>query len=140
MNQFVGIGRLTRDPQLRYTTNGTPVGGFTIAVDRDYKNQQGERETDFIDVVVWRGLAENVANYLGKGRLVAVKGRLQIRTYESNDGTKRKVAEIVAESVEFLDRPKNGAKGSENQAGASAQAPAQATAEPSQEEMDEVPF
>lgn len=106
LNRIVLIGRLTRDPELRYTTSGTPVGNFSLAVDRSFSNQQGNRETDFIDIVVWRKLAETVSNHLTKGRLVAVQGRLQIRSYETQDGQKRKAAEVVADQVTFLDRPK----------------------------------
>src|SRR5690606_11384092 len=86
LNSIVLIGRLVRDPELRYTPSGVAVGGFTLAVDRPFTNQQGERETDFIDIVVWRRLAETCANHLSKGRLVAVRGRLQVRTYETQDG------------------------------------------------------
>ncbi|HHT72021.1 MAG: single-stranded DNA-binding protein [bacterium] len=106
LNKVILIGRLTRDPELRYTASGIPVGRFTLAVDRSFTNQQGERETDFIDIVVWRKLAEVCANNLGKGRLVAVEGRLQIRSYETQDGQKRRVAEVVADNVRFLDWPK----------------------------------
>lgn len=105
LNVVVLIGRLVRDPELRYTPNGVAVANFTIAVDRPFTNQQGERETDFIDCVVWRRLAETVAQHLQKGRLVAVNGRLQIRSYETNDGQRRRVAEVVADDVRFLDRP-----------------------------------
>lgn len=79
LNRIVLIGRLTRDPELRYTPNGVAVATFTLAVDRQFTNSQGERETDFINIVTWRGLAENCANYLKKGRLAAADGRLQIR-------------------------------------------------------------
>jgi single-strand DNA-binding protein len=117
LNTVVLIGRLTRDPDLRYTPGGTAVAGFTLAVDRPFTNQQGERETDFIDIVCWRQLAEQVANHLGKGRLVAVEGRLQVRSYETQDGQRRKVAEVVANTVRFLDSPRRasqagGAEGS----------------------------
>jgi len=105
LNQVVLIGRLTRDPELRYTPgNGVPVATFTLAVDRPFANQQGEREADFVNIVTWRKLAENCANYLQKGSLAAVTGRLQIRSYEDSQGIKRKVAEVVADNVRFLDR------------------------------------
>ena len=103
MNHIVTIGRLTKDPELRYTPNGVAVGSFTVAVDRPINNDNGEREADFIPVVVWQKLAENCANHLKKGRLVAVEGRLQIRSYDTQDGQKRRVAEIVASEVKFLD-------------------------------------
>ena len=111
LNRIVVIGRLTRDPELRSTSNGTPVATFTVAVDRNFSNNRGEKETDFIPVVVWRGLAETCGRYLSKGKMVAVEGRLQIRTYEANDGGKRTVAEIVADNVQFLS-PKDGGSGS----------------------------
>lgn len=104
LNRIVLIGRLTRDPELRYTQNGVAVASFTLAVNRNYKNAQGEQEADFIDIVVWRGQAEVCANHLSKGRLVAVEGRLQIRSYETPDGQRRKVAEVVAEAVRFLEK------------------------------------
>lgn len=105
LNRVILIGRLTRDPELRYTPSGVPVAHFSLAVDRTFTNQQGERETDFIDIVVWRKLAETVANHLTKGRLAAVQGRLQVRSYETQDGQKRRVWEVVGDQVAFLDRP-----------------------------------
>ncbi|EKP94787.1 single-stranded DNA-binding protein [Thermaerobacter subterraneus] len=108
LNVVVLIGRLVRDPELRYTPSGVAVGGFTLAVDRPFANQQGEREADFIDIVVWRKLAETCANHLSKGRLVAVRGRLQVRSYETQDGQRRRVAEVVADDVRFLDRGPGG--------------------------------
>lgn len=110
LNRIVLIGRLVADPQLRYTQNGTAVANFRLAVDRPFTNQQGERETDFIDVVVWRKLAEVCANNLGKGRLVGVDGRLQIREYEY-EGQRRRQAEVVADNVQFLDWPADGSRG-----------------------------
>ncbi len=107
LNKIILIGRLTRDPEPRYTTSGVAVTRFTIAVDRPYTNRQGERETDFIDIVTWQKLAETVANNLSKGRLVAVEGRLQIRSYDDNQGIRRKAAEVIAENVRFLDWPKD---------------------------------
>ena len=105
LNQVVLIGRLTQDPELRYTPgNGVPVSTFTLAVNRNFTNQQGEREADFINIVTWRKLAENCANYLKKGSLAAVTGRLQIRSFDDSQGVRRKVAEIVADDVRFLDR------------------------------------
>ncbi len=106
LNRIVLIGRLTADPGLRYTQTGKAVARFTLAVERP-KKADGTHETDFLDVVAWDKLAEICANNLGKGRLVAVEGRLQIRSYEAHDGTKRKAAEVVAETVQFLDRPKD---------------------------------
>ncbi len=109
LNRVILIGRLTRDPELRYTPSGVAVASFTLAVDRPFTNQQGQRETDFIRIVVWRKLAEVCANNLGKGRMVAVDGRLQVRSYEAQDGSKRQAAEVVAETVRFLDWPREGA-------------------------------
>ncbi len=107
LNQVVLIGRLTHDPELRYTAgSGVPVATFSIAVDRPFTNQQGEREADFIKIVTWRKQAENCANYLKKGSLCAVSGRLQIRSFDDSQGVRRKVAEVVANDVRFLDRPR----------------------------------
>ena len=105
-NRIVLIGRLTRDPELRYLPSRAPVAGFTLAVDRPFKNQAGERETDFVTITTWRKLAEQASRYLDKGRLVAVEGRLQIRSYETQDGQRRKVAEVVADGIRFLDSGK----------------------------------
>ncbi len=116
LNQVVLIGRLTRDPELRYTPgNGVPVATFDIAVDRPFKNQQGEREADFIPIVTWRKLAETCANYMRKGKLVAVTGRLQIRSYEDKEGIRRKVAEIVADQVRFLEPKGSGGQSSSSE-------------------------
>ncbi len=102
LNRIILIGRLTQDPELRYTKSGIAVASFTLAVDRKYKNAEGERETDFIDIVVWRQQAEHCSNYLAKGKLCAVEGTLQIRSYEAKDGTRRRAAEVVADDVRFL--------------------------------------
>lgn len=107
MNKVVLIGRLTRDPELRYTAGGgVAVTTFTLAVDRPFTNQQGEREADFIKIVTWRKLAEVCANNLNKGRLVGVSGRLQVRSYDTQEGLRRWVTEVVADEVKFLDKPK----------------------------------
>ncbi len=103
LNRVVLIGRLTKDPELRYTSNGTAVATFTLAVDRNYTNQQGERQADFLNIVVWRQLAELCANYLKKGRLTAVEGSVQTRNYENQEGRKVYVTEIVADNVRFLE-------------------------------------
>lgn len=102
MNKVFLIGRLTRDPELRYTGNNTPVASFTLAVNRTYTSQSGEREADFINIVVWRKQAENIKNYLFQGSQVAVDGRIQTRSYDDNNGQKRYVTEVVADNVEFL--------------------------------------
>ena len=112
LNQVVLIGRLTRDPELRYTAgSGVAVASFTLAVDRPFTNQQGEREADFVNIVTWRKLAENCASYLKKGSLAAVTGRLQIRSYDDSQGIRRKAAEVVADNVRFLDRGKSSQTG-----------------------------
>lgn len=103
LNRVILIGRLTKDPDLRYTPSGVAVAQFTLAVNRDYTNQQGERGADFINIVTWRQLAENCANYLRKGRLAAVEGRLQVRNYDNNEGKKVYVTEVVADNVRFLE-------------------------------------
>lgn len=108
LNRIILIGRLTRDPELKHTGSGYAVANFTLAVDKPYVGQDGERGADFIDIVVWRKLAETCANHLAKGRLVAVEGALQIRSYQAQDGTNRRVAEVVADNVRFLDRAKEG--------------------------------
>lgn len=111
MNRVILIGRLVADPELRYTQTGIAVTNFRIAVDRPFTNRDGERETDFIDIVTWRKLAEICAHNLNKGRLVAVDGRLQIRSYDDAQGVRRRVAEVVADQVQFLDRPRDAAGG-----------------------------
>jgi single-strand DNA-binding protein len=110
MNRVVLVGRLTKDPELRYTPNGVPVATFTLAVNRTFTNQQGEREADFINCVIWRKPAENVANFLKKGSLAGVDGRIQTRSYEGQDGKRVYVTEVQAESVQFLE-PRNSNKG-----------------------------
>lgn len=102
MNKVFLIGRLTRDPELRYTGSNIPVATFSLAVNRTYTNQAGEREADFINIVVWRKQAENVKNYLAQGSQVAIDGRIQTRTYDGEDGKKRYVTEVIADNVEFL--------------------------------------
>lgn len=133
LNRIILIGRLVADPTLRYTQSGIAVATFTLAVDRAFANQQGEREADFIDIVVWRRLAETCANHLFKGRLVAVEGRLQIRSYDDQNGIRRKAAEIIADNVRFLDRASDGGgQQSESSHGQTAFEP-----EP---DFDDVPF
>jgi len=110
MNRVVLVGRLTKDPDLRYTPNGVPVATFTLAVNRPFSSQAGEREADFINCVVWRKPAENVANFLKKGSLAGVDGRIQTRNYEGQDGKRVYVTEVQAESVQFLE-PKSSSGG-----------------------------
>ena len=110
LNKIILMGRLTRDPELRRTQSGTAVASFTLAVDRDYKPQDGERETDFIDIVAWRGTGEFVSKYFTKGRMAVVEGRLQVRDWTDKDGNKRRSTEVVADNVYFGDskRPESG--------------------------------
>ena len=103
LNKIVLMGRLSRDPELRRTQSGTAVASFTLAVDRDYKPQDGERETDFIDIVAWRGTAEFVSKYFTKGRMAVVEGRLQVRDWKDKDGAKRRSTEAIADNVYFVD-------------------------------------
>jgi len=103
LNKILLMGRLVRDPELRHTGSGTAVASFTLAVDRDYKTQSGEKETDFIDIVAWRSTAEFVSKYFIKGRMAVVEGRLQIRDWTDKDGGRRRSAEVVADNVYFGD-------------------------------------
>lgn len=103
MNKVFLIGRLTRDPELRYTGSNVAVATFSLAVNRPFTNQAGEREADFINIVVWRKQAENVKNYLTQGSQIAVDGRIQTRSYDGEDGKKRYVTEVIADNVQFLD-------------------------------------
>jgi single-strand DNA-binding protein len=113
LNRIVLIGRLTHDPELKFIPSGTAMAQFSIAVDRRFPNKDGEREADFIRIVVWAKLAETCSKHLVKGRLIALEGRLQIRSYEQ-DGQKRTIAEVVAETVQFLDRAKGGQEKQQN--------------------------
>ena len=127
LNQVVLIGNLTRDPELRYTPDGTPVTSFTVAVNRPFVNRQGEREADFVPIVVWRKRAETCSEYLMKGSQVAVEGRLQVRNYEDKDGIRKWVTEVVARRVDFLQRLKK-------------QFPSQISEEETHNEIDRVPL
>lgn len=145
MNKVVLIGRLTRDPELRYTGNNTAVATFSIAVNRTFQNQQGEREADFINIVVWRKQAENVKNFLTQGSQVAIDGRIQTRSYDDNNGQKRYVTEVVADNVEFLGS--KGSSGNSNNMNSSASSKAEPTPydfgdapEPKGTDIDSNPF
>ncbi len=109
LNKIFIMGRLTRDPELRRTQSGTAVTSFTLAVDRDFKSQSGEKETDFIDVVAWRSTAEFAAKYFTKGRMAIVEGRLQIRPWTDKDGNNRRSAEVVADNIYFGDSKRDSA-------------------------------
>lgn len=140
MNVVVLIGRMVVDPELKYTPSGVAVCSFRIAVDRRFKSESGEKEADFIDIVAWRQSAEFVANYLGKGRLVAVHGRIQTRSWVQQDGQKRYKTEIVAENIQGLDWPKDSqAREAATKAGAEFQSAAPAAAN-SESDMDYDPF
>lgn len=108
LNRVILIGRLTKDPELRYTPQGVAVAQFTLAVDRGFSSNREEREADFIPIVVWRQLAETCANYLRKGRLAAVEGRIQVRNYDNNEGRRVYVTEVIADNVRFLESNREG--------------------------------
>lgn len=113
LNRIVIMGRLTKNPELRHTQNGTAVASFTLAVDRDFKDKQtGERGTDFIDVVAWRGSAEFVSKHFSKGRMAVVEGRLQLRDWTDKEGNKRRTAEVVAENIYFGEPKRDDSGGS----------------------------
>lgn len=116
MNKILLMGRLKKDPELRYTQGGTAVASFTLAVNRSFANQNGEREADFINCVAWQKAAEFVANYFKKGQQMALEGRLQVRSYDDNNGQRRWVTEVVTEKVEFVGS-KNGGNSNSNGAG-----------------------
>ncbi len=111
LNKIFIMGRLTRDPELRRTQNGTAVTSFTLAVDRDFKNLDGTKDTDFIDVVAWRNTAEFVSKYFSKGRMAVVEGRLQLRDWTDKDGNKRRNAEVLADNIYFGDAKKDADSG-----------------------------
>ena len=108
MNKAILIGRLTKNPEIRYTSNNVPCCTFTLAVSRDYTNQEGQREADFINIQVWKNQAENCSKYLTKGSLIAIIGRIQTRSYDNEKGEKRYVTEVVADKITFLDNKKDG--------------------------------
>lgn len=128
LNHITIMGRLTRDPELRRTNGGTPVASFTLAVDRDFGGSGQEKETDFLDVVAWKNTAEFVSKYFSKGRMAVVSGRLQIRNWTDKDGTKRRAAEIVADSIYFGD--------SRQDSGSGDRARAAQTSDPGPQEYD----
>lgn len=114
LNKIILMGRLTRDPELRRTQQGTAVASFSLAVDRDYKTKGAEKETDFIDIVAWRNTAEFVSKYFSKGRMAVVEGRLQVRSYTDKEGNNRRAAEVVADNIYFGDSKKDGNSGNGN--------------------------
>lgn len=128
LNHIDLMGRLTRDPELRYTQSNTPVASFTIAVDRDYSGQGQEKQTDFIPCVAWRGTGEFVSKYFRKGSMIVVSGRLQLRDWQDRDGNKRRSAEVVADSVYFGESKREG------QSLQTSSAPAPAPKQPAQQQ------
>lgn len=111
LNKVFLLGRVTRDMELRHTQTGTPVTSFSLAVDRGYKGQDGEQNTDFVECVAWRGTAEFAAKHFGKGRAAVVEGHLQVRSYTDKDGKKRNITEVVVDNMSFADsRPKQSAE------------------------------
>ena len=115
LNHIVIMGRLTRDPELRYTQSQTPVASFTLAVDRDYGGRDGQdRQTDFIDCVAWRSTAEFVSKYFSKGSMAAVSGRLQLRDWTDKDGNKRRNAEVVVDNIYFGESKRRDSESSSN--------------------------
>ncbi|MEK5487939.1 MULTISPECIES: single-stranded DNA-binding protein [unclassified Lysinibacillus] len=114
INRVVLVGRLTKDPELRYTPNGIASCRFTVAVNRTFANEQGERDADFISCVAWRKQAENLANYQRKGALIGLEGRIQTGSYEGQNGQKVYTTDVVADSIQFLEPSRNGGGGSQN--------------------------
>ncbi len=129
MNKFIGIGRLTKDPELRKTPNDVSVCTFTVAIDRRFNNADGNKETDFLPCVAWRGTADFIGRYFTKGKKIAVVGSVQTRNYQAQDGSKRFVTEIVVDEAEFVESK-----------GETAAAPAPVAEEPTPYETDELPF
>ena len=117
MNKVMLIGRLSKEPELRYTQSGTAVANFTLAVNRRFANQNGEREADFINCQAWQKTAEFIANHFKKGQQMALEGRLQVRTYDGNDGQRRWVTEVVADQVEFCGSKPGNTQSNDNNGG-----------------------
>lgn len=132
MNIAILIGRLTKDPELRYIpSTGRPVATFSIAVDRPFTGKDGQKQTDFFNIVVWGKQAENSANYLAKGSQVAIRGNIQNRSYETPNGEKRYVTEIIADNVQFLSKPGQGSGGGRSESGQGSYSAASNVFEPS---------
>ena len=132
LNKIFIMGRLTRDPELRRTQSGTPVTSFSLAVDRDFKSQSGEKETDFVDIVAWRSTADFVSKFFTKGRMAVVEGRLQLRDWKDKDGNNRRSAEVVAEHVYFGDSKQRSESETPSASGDFREIP--------EEEKEELPF
>lgn len=131
MNKFEGIGRLTKDPELRKTPNDVSVCTFTVAIDRRFNNSDGNKETDFLPCVAWRGTADFIGKYFAKGKKIAIAGSVQTRNYQAQDGSKRFVTEIVVDEAEFVESKNDGQ---------TAAAPAPVAEEPTPYETDDLPF
>lgn len=141
MNKLILIGNLTRDPELSQLPSGVTVCKISIAVNRNFTNADGVREVDFFNITAWRGLGENCAKYLSKGKKIAVTGSVQMRSYEDRDGIKRTAVEVIAEDVEFLTPKDNGAAEGVSQSQTSAQKPKKKTAEELRPiESEDLPF
>ena len=141
MNKVVLIGNLTRDPELQTTNGGVSVCRFSLAVSRRFANADGEREADFINIVVWRNLAETCHKYLKKGSKCAVIGRIQTSSYDAPDGSKRYTTDVVADEVEFINNSRNGAEEGEGANYTAPKAPAKKeTAELQEIDDDSLPF
>lgn len=140
LNKIFLMGRLTRDPELRRTQSGTAVASFSLAVDRDFKGYDNERQTDFIDIVAWRNGAEFVSKYFSKGRMAVVEGRLQIRDWTANDGTKRRSAEVIADNIYFGDSRRDGESSTPRPAGAPVTVPYDNQFEELTEDDGDLPF
>lgn len=140
LNRTILIGRLTKDPELRYTPNGTAVTTFNLAVDRPFTSQGGEKETDFIPIIVWRQQAEAAANYLRKGRLCAIEGRIQVRNYENNEGRRIYVTEVIADNVRFLESANAGERKEQPATGSGKTDPFASDGKPIDISDDELPF
>ena len=140
LNHIVVMGRLTRDPELRKTASGVSVASFSVAVDRDFSQQDGKKETDFLDVVAWRNTAEFAAKYFTKGRMAVVSGRLQIRDWTDKDGNKRRSAEVIVNSIYFGDSKKDGDSSTGNYRAAGAPVDVSASDFTDVEDDGELPF
>ena len=139
INRVVLVGRLTKDPELRYTPSGVAMARFTLAVNRMFKDTNGEQQADFVNIIVWRKQAENTANFLKKGSLAGVEGRIQTGSYEGQDGKRVYTTDVVADSVQFLE-PKNGQANQNNGATGQPQTNNQQSNQSNYTKVDEDPF
>ncbi|MER2111142.1 MAG: single-stranded DNA-binding protein [Solibacillus isronensis] len=145
INRVVLVGRLTKDPELRYTPSGVPMARFTIAVNRTFSNEQGEREADFISCIAWRKQAENLANFMKKGNLIGVEGRIQTGSFEGQDGKRVYTTDVIADSIQFLEKSNSQQSGqgqtqTNQQSSQSYQQPSQQQQQQNYTRVDEDPF